>query len=226
MVRAGDEAAVLCELPLHLVPGIGIGDLRRLWEFNLRWTGDAARLSLDQLDVIVGPRNHLLYDAVRGIDDTPVRPANRCPPTVSREHGFGDDTNERTQVDAALYAMVESVGAALRRQRLAAGRMGIVLDYSDGVRMARSQGVRPPSANDIRLFETAGQVLDRAWHRRVRIRHLRLVCDRLGTAPVQRPIFESQRREWERNERFVAALDAVRERFGPGAIRVGRALTP
>jgi DNA polymerase-4 len=71
------------------------------------------------------------------------------------------------------------------------------------------------------LFEQARTALGLAW-RRVRIRHLRLVCDRLMFPPAQRELFPAEAAREERQTRLIAALDRIRERFGGAAITVGR----
>jgi DNA polymerase-4 len=185
-----------------------------------------ARLSGDQLAVVFGRRGEGLRAAVRGIDPSPVRSLGQAPPVVVADHAFGDDTNAAAVVEGAVYRLVERAGAALRRRGLAARRVGIVLDYCDGVRVARQAAARPATANDCFLFAAAASALGRAWTRRLRIRHLRLVCDRLVPPPAQLELFAADRETRRRRHDLVAAIDAVRGRFGFGAIRVGRTLAP
>lgn len=224
-VRAGEEAAFLAPLPVGMIPGIEAADMTRLREFNLTRAGEVARLSGAQLAAVFGRRGESLHAAVRGIDPSPVRPADQPPPVVALDHTFGDDTNALAAVDGVVYRLAERAGAALRRRRLAARRVGIVLDYSDGVRVARQAAVWPATANDLFLFEAAAAALGRAWTRRVRIRHLRLVCDRLTFPPAQMELFAAEREMRQNRRRLVAAVDAVRQRFGFEAIRMGRTLS-
>ena len=94
--------------------------------------------------------------------------------------------------------------------------MVVALCYSDGARCVRQAAARPATANDITLFEAARRVLFLAWTRRVRIRHLRLVCDRLVFPPAQLALFG--------DDRLIDTLDAVRRRFGGNVLQVGRTL--
>jgi DNA polymerase-4 len=134
------------------------------------------------------------------------------------------DTNDAAIVEGALYALAEQAGAELRRRKLAARRVGVVLDYSDGVRLARSATAGTATANDFRLFALAQDALAHAWTRRVRVRRLRLVCDRLIFPPAQLELFPEEAERTRCEEGLVAALDAIRARFGAGAIRAGRVL--
>lgn len=82
--------------------------------------------------------------------------------------------------------------------------------------------MRPPSANDFTLFEQARAVLTCAWTRRVRIRSLKLVLDRLTFPPAQRSLFPEEEKQIQKRTHLVSALDTIRDRFGEGAVCVGR----
>ncbi len=221
IVRPGEEAGFLAPLPVHLIPGIEPGDLLQLRDFNLVRAGQVSHLSPGQLAVAFGKRSQVLYEAVRGIDPSPVLPVNQKQPQISAGHSFGNDTNDTAIVTGTLYRLVEQVGADLRRRRMAARRAAIILDYSDGGRIVRQAAVRPATANDFHLFAAARLALSRAWLRRVRIRNLRLLCDRLTYPPAQRQLFAEDENKRQRHRNLIAALDAVRGRFGANAIRMG-----
>jgi DNA polymerase-4 len=74
------------------------------------------------------------------------------------------------------------------------------------------------------LFAIACRTFDSAWTRRVRVRHLRLICDRLVFPPAQMALFDDDRRLTEKHERLIGAMDAVRRRFGGDALQIGRTL--
>jgi DNA polymerase-4 len=222
IVAPGDEAALLAPLPLWMIPGIEAHDVRRLQEFNLTRVDQVTALGRAHLRAGFGDRTDFLVKTLRGIDATPVRPVGRRPPRVVLDHTFGTDTHAPVRVEGALYALVERAGRHLRRQGRAARRLGIFVEYSDGRRCIRQAGIRPPTANDLALFPFARRALYTAWRRRVRIRHLRLVCDRLVYPPAQIPLFEDEQRLAARRESIVAVIDKIRDRFGEPAVRLAR----
>ena len=159
------------------------------------------------------------------MDVSPVFPVGKKRPVVCVDHEFGNDTNDVPRVENTLYRLVEQAGYNLRKLQLAAKLVKVVVDYSDGGRTGRQSKVNLPTANDFRLFAAAKTALKHAWTRRVRIRHLRLICDRLTCPPpVQLGIFAEYKEEKKFSDSLIATLDAVRFRFGFNAIRVGRTL--
>jgi DNA polymerase-4 len=223
IVGAGEEEAFLAPLPLHLVPGIEGDDLVRLGEFNFTRVGQVTALGLEALRVPFGRRAGFLYGALRGEDASPVRAVGQQPPRAVFDRTFAEGTQREAVLQGALYVLVEQAGAFLRRGGLAARRLAVSLDFSDGVRRARQRRVQPATANDANLFALAREALHLAGDRRVRVRHLRLTCDGLTFPPAQMALFPGDPED-DRRQHLVTALDRIRQRFGAEAIRVGRTL--
>ena len=117
------------------MPGIEKTDLIRLHEFNLTHVFQVAALSLSQLEIPFGRRAPAIYKAVRGIDGSPVLPVGQSPPVISVGHEFSEDTNNAQALERHLYCLVEQAGHCLRKRCLAARRIGIFLNYTDGKRV-------------------------------------------------------------------------------------------
>lgn len=225
VVNPGDESAFLSPLPVGLLPGIEREDLVRLKEFNLVVVRQVAALTLDQLSVPFGRRAGVIFDAVRGIDLSPVLPAGRKPLHIAAEHVFGEDTNDVAAMERAVYGLAEKIGLELRQRGRAARTLALMLEHADGLRRFRQLAVRPPSGNDITLFETARAVLYLAWTRRVRVRRIRLTCVKPVLPPAQMELFPSASDavEQKRNA-LIHAVEHIRRRFGHDGIFMGRTL--
>jgi DNA polymerase-4 len=224
IVGAGEEKSLLAPLPISLVPGIERDDLLRLRDFNLVRVSQFTALSLEQLQIPFGARALFLYQTARGIDSSPVLPVGQKPPKVMADHEFGNDTNDRSSLESVLYRLVEQVGDRLRRRRRAARRVAVILDYSDGMRCARQLAARPATANDLTLFQLARRTLQLAWTRRIRIRHVRLICDRLIFPPAQLELFADDQEKTQKGDNLISAMDNIRHRFGNESVQVGRTL--
>lgn len=227
IVPPGGEEAFLRPLPLHLLPGLERSDLLTLAGFNLRRVGQAALWTPEQMETVFARRGSHIHHILRGVDNSPVLPADSGPQGVALERQFAGDTNDWFQVEQAIFLLVEAAGRRLREMGRVAQRVEVRVYYSDGIRTARQRSHPQGTANDFLLFDLARQALAAAWSRRVRLSHLRLICDRLRYPPAQMELplaaGPNQVRVVQR-ERLVAAMDQIRRRHGLEKIRLGRAV--
>ena len=224
IIPEGQEESFMRTLPLHLVPGLEQEDLAALGEYGLVGVEQALVWSPAQLGLLFGKRASFIHRALRGMDDAPVPPADRPQHALSEDHEFHGDTNDPARLEAALFLLCERAGARLRRRGLVTGMVTLFLDYSDGRRVVRRRSRRPGTANDFILFDLARSALESAWLRRVRVRHLRLVCGNLGFPPLQMELFSEQQPRTRPNDKLLAAMDRIRERHGTDKLRLGRTL--
>ncbi|MBF0119373.1 MAG: hypothetical protein HQK79_11100 [Desulfobacterales bacterium] len=222
IVACGEEEAFISPVPIHLIPGIENTELIKFQELNFKFTYQIVALNLLQLQVLFGSKGRVIYEIARGVDSSDVLPVDQKQPKVIFEHEFHDDTNDVSTLESILYYLVEQIGLELRKRRLAAGRIGIFISYSDGKRIIRSIGIKPQTANDIILFEFCLKVFYLAWVRRIRIRHVRIVCDKLTFPPAQMELFSCDRKKTEKLTKLISAIDDIRSRFGKEAIFNGR----
>ena len=219
--------------------------LRRAGDVARLTAGQLAVILGDSASKSGSAQARALHDAVHGVDTAPVLAAHERQPRVQADHDFGTkgnadfrhsslatrhsplatpagDTNAAEVLLGALYRLVEQAGTELRARQRAAGRVSVCVDYCDGVRMVRQAAPAAPTANDFRLFGAAQTAFERAWTRRIRIRHLRLVCDRLAAPYTQLELFPEDEERTRREEGLVTALDAIRRKFGGQSIVFGR----
>jgi DNA polymerase-4 len=224
VVGAGEEAEALAPVPLPLVPGIEAAEQVALADLNLRRAGQVAALDGPALQTVLGRRAPFVHEAVRGVDPSPVRSAADIPPRVRREHLFGRDTADPARLRAGLWRLCEGAGTALRKARMSAGKVAVAVEFTDGRRTVRQRRIAPATADDRRLFDAAETGLRPVWGRRVRVRRLTLACDRLVFPPAQLDLFPDESAESARRTALLHALDEIRNRFGPEAVRIGRGL--
>lgn len=219
IVTAGEEEAFLAPLPVAVLPGLTSRELEQLRDFHLTTIGALAGLSRHQLMVPFGSRGDYLHDISRGIDDTAVCRPTSAGETIDCEHIFADDSNDQEEVESAVAALVSRAGTSLRGRQQVTRRLGIWLRYSDGSHVVRQSACRNGTSGDVLLKKLAAAALQRAWTRRTRIRSCRLVCDRLQRQSPQLLLFTEQE---DREKKVLAAMDALRKRFGHEVIGVGR----
>jgi len=224
IVAPGDEEAFLGPLPLSLIPGLEKPELKRLKEFNLFFVSEARTLTLEQLKIPFLQKAPLIYDRIRGIDPAPVRAFSETASTLSADYEFSDDTNQAGSLRSALYLMIEQICRVLRTRNLHGTGTKLILSYSDGVQNTSTSRLSPSTSNDMAMFKASALLLDKAWTRRVRIRHMRLICEKLCPPMVQTELFTPETRE-TKQACLIEAMDKIRKRFGKHAIRAGLTLT-
>ncbi|HUT53236.1 MAG TPA: DNA polymerase IV [bacterium] len=221
-VFAGSEAAFLAPLEVDVLPGIGDKTAARLADFNIALVGELAAVSADHLVMAFGAMGRRLHQYARGIDDSPVRPPERAP-LVAEEETLGEDANDDHTVMAVLYLLTERATRRLRAMRCRARSVKLELIYADHVSASREAALREPADLDRPVFAKAGELLEKTWARRVRLRWLGLTLKDLARGPRQLGLFDHDR-ENERERSLAVALDQVRARFGESALRCGRTL--
>lgn len=145
VIREGTETAVLHDLPVRALPGVGPKTESRLKTLGASTIGELADMQRAFLERNFGPNiGRTLYEHARGVDDSPVVPFHE-PGSMSREVTFEHDTGDLYVIKETLYALTEDVAARLRRERYKAGTVTIKVRYSDFHTITRSRTVEEPT---------------------------------------------------------------------------------
>ncbi|MBM9605570.1 DNA polymerase Y family protein [Desulfopila inferna] len=226
IVACGEEEEFLAPLSVFLLPGVSAVEMRRLREFNITRIGEIARLSRQELMVPFGRRGEFFYETSRGVSREMVAGGVKQAVSVSHEHHFGDDTNDREEVRNVVGRMAAEAGSELRSTRREARRLGIRIIYSDGAAVIRQASRRVGTSSDFVLRDMAMLALQRAWRRRTRIRSCYLVCDRLHRQSPQLSLFPAESPKNKGDEKILGAMDEIRNRFGSSLIHAGSSGAP
>ncbi len=227
IVGPGEEEGFLSPLPLCLIPGLSREELALLNSFNLSTVSGLKALTLSELEVPFPGRSRVVHDLLRGIDPAPVLPDLMPAGNLARAgREFARDTNDRDAINAGLYALVEEICISLRQQGMVIKSLCIVLSHSDGIQRSAKGKLSPWIAAESAVFKAGSRILDRAWTRRVRVRHMELICEKAVPPALQGDLFSALqgREQLERQACLAGTLDKIRDKFGPGAVRPGLAL--
>ena len=221
IVGSGEEEAFLRPLHIGLLPGIEKADIAKLREFNFSFVSEVLGMKLEHLKVSFGKRAVFIHDTIRGVDYSPVLPVTKSNPELSADHEFAEDTNDIEVLKSALYILTEKICMALREKRKAAEKIKIEINYSDGLRNTAQMRIKPASANELTLYTKLISLLERSVKRRVRIRHMRLICEKYVFPQIQMELFENKKSEQKKRENIIKTIDKIRSRFGYDAVKFG-----
>jgi DNA polymerase-4 len=219
LVEIGPEeiAEFLKDLPVSRLWGVGEATERILKEMGIWWVGQLTTYPAEGLERKLGKFGLGLVALARGEDDRPVTPESEAK-SLSQEETFTPDLGDLEKMKKILLSQSERIGWELRRERLKGYTIHLKVRYPDFSMVTRSTTLRAPTDQDIEIYQAALRLLNKTEALRKRARLLGVGISNLGHrhGPEQLSLLNCNR---EKVERSTAAVDRIREKFGPTAIQ-------
>jgi len=210
----------LAPLPIKRMWGVGPATEKRLVARGIETFGDLHGMMLEEARAKLGDHAEHFWRLARGDDTRSVVPDGEAR-SLGAEQTFGHDLEPAEAVRQVLLAQVDRVALRLRRHGLAARTVTVKIRFGDFQTISRS--VTLPNASDRTdlLRERASELFMR-WARS-EFQPVRLIgasLSQLGPLGAgQQSLFRDATDEHGRS--IDRATDAVREKYGTGAIRRG-----
>ncbi|MBI3921156.1 MAG: DNA polymerase IV [Armatimonadetes bacterium] len=206
-------------LPVEKLWGVGKATAENLRRMGIATVGALAGYPLETLRQRFGVVGEHLYRLAHGLDDRPVEPFTPAK-SVSAETTFAEDTNDLDLLERTLLRLSEEVAARLRKDQLRGRTITVKIRFSDFKTITRNRTLTAPTCVTSTLYNSARALLAAGNPSGRKVRLLGVGLAKLtGEGDGQFSLFEA---EAERDEKIEAAVDKVRQKFGPGAIRRGR----
>ncbi len=222
-IAPGAEAEFLAPLPVRKMPGVGKVTERRLAEIGIRRMGDVARLDEQFLAQHFGQWGLAMAGKARGLDAGGWFEAavgwEDGPRSISHEHTYSTDVAVAEQLEGTLDRLSEMVAERLRGGGYRARTVHLKLRYSDFLTLTRARTLPDPTAVDRVIADTARGLFRAAWITGSAVRLLGVGVSGLESTAGQANLFDDGR--WDR---ALAAVDRLRQRFGPEAVSLARGL--
>jgi DNA polymerase-4 len=215
-VPEGRVREFLAPLPAERLWGVGPRTAEALARMRLRLIGDVARADRGELERALGSNGPWLHDLANGIDLREVEP-DREAKSVGAEETFEEDLTAPEDLLPFLHEQSLRVAARLRRAGLAAATVSLKVKYAD-FQIATRQETLPLRTDDgEEIYRCAERLLAKADPGRA-IRLTGVSASELGAREPQLGLFDEQAK---RRARLNRSLDAIAEKFGPGAVLPG-----
>ena len=227
VVAPGAEGEFLRRFTLAELPGVGPKAQERLARAGLRTVDDVLARDLDALVRLLGERGaRWLHDRVRGVDHSEVAPRAE-PKSISREDTFAEDLADDAALERELLALASRAAADLRAEGYAARTVTVRIKDADFRRRQAGRTLAEAVESDRAIYAVARELLRRLRaERRVPARLLGVALSSLAAHPgaAQPSLFGEAAAaiETEKDRAVSHALDAVRAKFGRGALEMGR----
>ena len=214
-------AEFLAPLPIGALPGVGKVARAKLESFGYRTAGDVQRARGEALVALVGEKFAAHLRAAAFGEDRGEVAAPRPELSLSREHTFDVDCEDREEVRRTLHALSDDVGRRLRATGKWATEAHLKLRWSDFTTITRQKRIARAVRDDFSLFEEALALFDRERL----VAPVRLVGFGVsgladGGGQQELDLFGAGRGEveLERRGRLSDAVDALRRKLGKNAV--------
>jgi DNA polymerase IV len=215
VVAAGEEDSFLRPLPARALWGVGPATLTKLERLGVRTVGDIGDLPEAALVGALGQAHgrHLSLLA-RGIDPRPVEPDQKLK-SIGHEETFAHDHHDSTTLGREAVRMADAVAWRLRRAGMVARTVSIKVRFGDFRTITRSTTLAA-AVDDGPVVAHHALVLLGGVDPTPGVRLLGVtVSGLLEGAGRQLSFDEAAGASWGEAS---GAVDAIRERFGSGAI--------
>jgi DNA polymerase IV len=218
VVEPGQEAAFLAPLPCDALWGVGPKTAERLRELQIETVGDIARRPEADLIALFGKNGYDFARHARGLDDRPVVTEHERK-SVSQETTFERDVRDGEVLRRTLRGQSADVSRILKSKGLSGTTVKVKLRWPDFTTITRQVTLPGPTNDAAAIADAAMQIFDRAWGDKNNPGAVRLIgvgVSGFRSLLGQRTLFDQPD---EREERLDSAMQALRARFGPHAIR-------
>ena len=216
--------ALLWPLPVSDLLFAGDAAVRKLQAKGIATVGDLALAKPESLRALLGKQGDLLWRCANGIDDAPVQlfGTAREIKSVSRGRTFKRDLTTEAEIKTAIVYLADAVARSLRRHGLKGEVVSIQIRRPDMTEISRQTTLGHHTHLQHEIQDTAMQLVRDHWPQGAPIRAITVGVSKLAPADAeeQLTLFDFME-DRGRQERLEAAVEALRQKHGPGSIRLG-----
>jgi len=198
----------LFPLSIKKIPMIGKQTYRLLRSMGVSTIHTLSMIPPEMITQVMGKNGLIIWKKANGIDPTPVIPYSERK-SISTERTFDQDTTDIVRLKEILISMVEKISFELRKKQKLTGCVTVKIRYSNFDTHALQKHL-PYTAFDHVLLQTALELFDRLYKRRMLIRLIGVRFSHLVGGLQQLDLFE----DTPEMTSLYQAMDNIRLRFG------------
>lgn len=236
VVFPGTERDFLDPLPVRALSGVGQAAEAKLHAHGIRTLGELARADEEFLAKLLGKNGRVMHRRARGADCEPVAADDEVK-SVSNETTFARDLTSEADVRAAVATMAAKVGRRLRRKGLAGRCLSLKVRFSNRTTRSVQRQLPHPTDDELAFTPLLYSMLAEVWRSGMAVRLVGVGMSSFDAkGAVQESLFDVAQAapastdaapviaDEGRRRGLITATDAVKDRFGEGAVRFGREL--
>ena len=208
-------------LPVGALWGVGEKTEEQLVRLGLETVGDIAAMPVATLERALGRAQGMhLHDLSWGRDPRAVVP-DEPEKSIGNEETFDSDTDDHEWIRSRVAGLSDQVARRLRASESVARTVGLKVRFADFTTITRSRTLEVPTDVGADIYSMAWSLFTALGLQRARIRLVGVRVEGLSAAestPTQLLLDAPERGHRDAE----VAMDRLRKRYGPGAIRPGR----
>lgn len=219
---------IVWPLPAGDLLYVGASAQNRLADMGISTIGELAAARPEALAEALGKLGLELSRYARGEDEAPVRRWGEKEPIKSVGNGTTFRRNIRgpAEIRSALNVLADEVAGRLRRHGMWAGAVQVTIRDPDLKTITRQKQL-PMSTHLARdLANACWELMEKNWDMARPVRMLTVTALAITEEPfaVQQSLFDDAPKADPRREKLEQSLDAIRKKYGRGAIGAGSIL--
>lgn len=204
-------------LPVEDLFFVGKATAAKLHTLGIHTIGELANSNKEVLHSHLKSTGDTIWKFANGIDEVVSGRKNQEAKGYSNETTLAHDVTEKEEAEEILLALVEQVSGRLRADGKKAEVVSVGIKDAWFVSSSHQCVLKNPTASTRELYEYACRLLREFWDGKP-IRLLNFYVSRLTEEEGrQMSLFDTT--DYEKQEKADAAMDAIREKFGAGAIK-------
>ena len=211
-------------LPVEDLFFVGKATSAKLHTLGIHTIGDFAKSDRNMLYSHMKSTGDTIWKFANGIDEVVTGRKNQEAKGYSNETTLAHDVTEQEEAEEILLGLVEQVSGRLRADGKKAEVVSVGIKDAWFVSSSHQCVLPNPTAGTRELYEHACRLLSEFWDGKP-IRLLNFYASRITEEEGrQMSLFDTT--DYEKQEKADAAMDAIREKFGAGAIKRAAFLKP
>ena len=204
-------------LPVEELFFVGKATAAKLHTLGIRTIGELAKSDREMLHTHLKSTGDTIWNFANGRDDGLGARKGQEAKGYSNETTLAHDVTEKKEAEEILLALVEQVSGRLRADGKKAEVISVGIKDAWFISSSHQCVLTNPTAGTRELYEHACRLLSEFWDGRP-IRLLNYSVSRLTEEEIrQLTLFDTT--DYEKQEKAEKVMDAIREKFGAGAVK-------
>ncbi|MEO0086210.1 MAG: DNA polymerase IV [candidate division WOR-3 bacterium] len=215
VVQQSEVAALLRDLPVQKLCGIGRKTESRLTQLGIRTCGELGSYDEKILVAVFGINGSRLKRMGQGIDESPVMPYHHEPATKSMGHSLTleRDTKDIAVIQRHLLQLSEQVGHRLRKDGYAGRTISLILRYADFSTFVKQRSLSYYIDDGYRIYRVGLRLFTEIYKPQRLVRLLGISVSNLAREFTQEVMFTDRR-----VDSLFDSTDVINNRYGEFSI--------